>query len=390
MSVAIKNGWRIKWMAALVVFCCAGAGVAGAASPSRIVIGLALNLSGAARASGREARGAVLLEMARINRRGVAGGRVFLLTLDTKGSPETAADAVRKLAREHKAVAVIGPAGHYAAIAAARAAQEEKVPIFSLSAPEEIIVPARKWVFSTARPAALPVRVILGHLKSRGIRRAAVLGSSLGYGSEGREQITALAPDYGVSILLNQSFKPTEHNFLPFLKRASLRGVGAFLHWARGGSRVDLVRARMALDLRMPLYFSHASPGMFGPKNGGRAAEGVVFPASWITAAHLLEKTHPAREDLMAFRAEHQKKYKSAPGETAAAAADAMRLLAWAVRGVGVNRARIPVGVEETRYFTGLNGTYNFSQSDHSGLGADSLVLVRVRKSKWELVKGGR
>lgn len=390
MSVAIKNGWRMKWVAALAVFCFFGGWAVDAAPADRIVVGLALDLSGPSGPSGREARGALLLEMARINRRGVAGGRIFLLTLDTRGSPEAAAAAVRSLVRVHKAVAVIGPVEHYAAIAAAKAAQEERIPLFTLSAPEEILSPPLKWVFSTARPASLPVRLILGHLKSRGIKRAAVLGSSLGYGSEGREQITALAPDFGVSVLLNESFKPGEHNFLPFLKRASLRGVGGFVHWAKGASRVDLVRARAALDLKIPLYVSHASPGMFGAQNESKAAEGVVFPASWATAAHLLAESHTARKELMAFRAEYLKTYRSAPGETAAAAVDALRILAWSARGVGANRERIPAGVEGARYFTGLNGTYGFSKNDHNGLDADSLVLVRVRRGKWELVEGGR
>ncbi len=377
-------------MVALAAFFCVCAWAVDTVAAERIVVGLALDLSGPGAIEGREARSAMLLEMARINRRGVAGGRIFLLTLDTKGSSEGTAAAVRELARKHKSVAVIGPVDHYASIAAAKAAHEERVPLFTLSAPEEILVPARQWVFSTARPSSLPVRLMLGHMKDRGIKRAAMLGSSLGYGTEGREQITALAPDFGVSILLNESFKPGEHNFLPFLKRASRRGVGGFVHWARGGSRVDLVRARAALDLEMPLYLSHASPGMFGSKSGVKAAEGVVFPASWLTAAHLLPESHPVKRDLTAFRNEYLKTYKSEPGETAAAAVDALRILAWSARGVGANRARIPAGVEGARYFTGLNGTYGFSKNDHNGLGSDSLVLVRVRKGKWELVKGGR
>lgn len=388
MSEAIGSAWRAARAAALALACCAGAEAAPAASPGRIVVGAALNLSGEAGAPGREARRALLLERERINRRGVAGGRVFLLTLDTRGSPKAAAAAVRQLARRRGAVAVIGPVGHYAAIAAARAAERERTPLFSLAAPEEILVPAREWVFSTARRASLPVRLMLGHMRKRGVRRAAVLGSSAGYGSEGREQMTALAPDFGVSILLNESFRPGEHNFLPFLRRASDRGAGGFLLWAGGAARLALARARAALDLKLPLYVSHASPGLFGPKSGAGAAEGAVFPASRLTAAHLLAKSHPAREDALAFRAAYRKKYGSAPGETAAAAADALRLLAWAARGVGASRARIPAALEETRNFQGLNGRYSFSKSDHNGLGVDSLALVRVRKGRWELVRG--
>lgn len=377
-------------MAALAALFYVCAWAVDAVSADRIVVGLALDLSGPDAIRGREARNALLLEMGRINRRGVAGGRIFLLTLDTKGSPAGTAAAVRELARKHKAVAVIGPVEHFAAIAAAEAAQQERLPLFSLSAPEEILVPAKRWVFSTSRPASLPVRLILGHLKSRGIKRAAMLGSSLGYGTEGREQITALAPDFGVSILLNESFKPDENNFLPFLKRASLRGVGGFVLWARGVSRLGLVHAHSALGLKMPLYISYVSPGMFGSQSRSKSAESVVFPASWITAAHLLPESHPAKTDLTAYREAYLKTYKSTPGETAAAAVDALRILAWSARGVGASRTRIPMGVEGARYFMGLNGTYGFSKNDHNGLGADSLVLVRVRKGKWELVKGAK
>ncbi len=388
MSAAIKNRCRIRW-ALLLVFCCAGARIAEAAPPGRIAVGVVLDLSGAGKASGEEARNALLLERERINRRGIAGRRVLFLTFDTRGSPRAAAAAVRKLAREHKAVAVIGPVRHYAAIAAAQAAERERVPIFSLSAPEEILVPTLRWVFSTARPASLPARRILGHLKGRGIRRLAILASADGYGSEGREQITALAPDFGVSILLNESFKPDAHNFLPFLERSSMRGVGGLVHWARGVSRLDLVRTRRALNLKTPLYVSRASPGLFGPRRGGRAAEGVTFPASWLAAGHLLEASHPAKGEVMAFRAEYRKKYRSAPGETAAAAADALRLLAWTARGVGVHRARIPSGVEGTQDFLGLNGSYHFSRTDHSGLRPDSLALVRIQKGEWTLLPPG-
>ncbi len=377
-------------MVLLVAFFYAFALAVGAAPVERLAVGIVLDLSGPGADAGREARNAVLIEMARINRRGVAGGRMSLLTRDTRGNPQVAVAAVRELARKREVVAVIGPIEHFAVIAAAEAAQEERIALFSLAAPEEILVPPRRWVFSTAIPASLTVRMILGHLKSKGIKRVAMLGSSLGYGTEGREQITALAPDFGVSILLNESFKPGEHNFLPFLKHASLRGAGAFLHWARGDTHLDLVRARAALDLDLPIYFSRATPGMFGTQSGGRAAEGVVFPASWIVAAHLLAESHPAKKGLMMFRNEYLKAHKDAPGEAAATAADALSLLAWAARGVGASRARIPEGVEEARYYMGLNGTYGFSKNDHSGMNADSLVLVQVRKGRRELVEKGR
>ena len=227
-------------MAALAAFFCVCAWAVDTVAAERIVVGLALDLSGPGAIEGREARSAMLLEMARINRRGVAGGRIFLLTLDTKGSSEGTVVAVRELARKHKSVAVIGPRRSLRLHRRRKkAAQRKNGCRFSpCLRPRKFSFRLASGFFSTARPSSLPVRLMLGHMKDRGIKRAAMLGSSLGYGTEGREQITALAPDFGVSILLNESFKPGEHNFLPFLKRrlpARRRGLRAL--GARGVAR---------------------------------------------------------------------------------------------------------------------------------------------------------
>src|SRR3972149_3364249 len=90
-----------------------------------------------------------------------AGGGVGLGGGAAGGRPEGAAEAIQTLAREREAAAVIGPAGIPEARAAAREAGRRRIPLFTLTAPEELLDPPRPWVFSTAVPASLGARAIL-------------------------------------------------------------------------------------------------------------------------------------------------------------------------------------------------------------------------------------
>ena len=66
-------------------------------------------------------------------------------------------------------------------------------------------------------------------------------------------------------------------------------------------------------------------------------------------------------------------------------AADAFRLLVGAMRAAGPSRARIPKYLVDTRRYTGLTGRFDFSETDHNGLGADALIMVRIRQGQWTL-----
>jgi len=359
----------------------------GAEAPEPIVVGVVLDLSGGGAAQGREARDALLLEAERANRAGggVGGRQVVLVTVDTGDKPRAAAEAVKALASERGAVAVLGPAEGAAALAAAAEAGRQQIPLFALAAPEGLLEPAQRWVFPVAQPAWLGARSVLLHMSARGVRRAAVLGSSDAFGAEGRAQLSAQAPEVGISLLMNESFAPGERNFLPYLERARERGAEAFVHWGRGPSQLALVRARMALDLRLPIYMAPAVSGGLDLQAGGRAGEGVVFPAPRLSAAEILPADAPGLKEIRDFRKAFQGRYKRAPDGVAGHAADAFRLLVEAMRVAGTRRDRIPRYLVDVRHYNGLTGRFDFSETDHNGLGLDSFVMVRVKGGKWTL-----
>ncbi|MDA8405624.1 MAG: hypothetical protein M0T73_02025 [Deltaproteobacteria bacterium] len=53
----------------------------------------------------------------------------------------------------------------------------------------------------------------------------------------------------------------------------------------------------------------------------------------------------------------------------------------------GVEPAKLRDAIEQTKGYVGVSGIYNLTREDHNGLGADSMIIVRVKDGKWKLLK---
>jgi len=352
----------------------------------RIVIGAVLDLTGRGAARGRHARDALLLEETRTNQsRDTSLGRVHLVTIDSEGKAGIVSKAVKRLAEEFGATAIIGPSNRESAIAAAQEAERARIPLISLSVPESILRPVRRWIFSTAHPVALAVNRSYSHIQTKRFRRIAILTSGSSLGREGREILSALAPDLGFSLLLNERFPEKEHNFLPYLQKAHLRGAQAFLHWSNGPSRLAVARARQALDIRIPIYMAAVVSKSYDLEGAGRAFEGVMFPATRVFAADLLARDVPGRRSIMKFRKEFRQRFGQLPDGLAGYAADALRMIGRAIQGGNPSRSRIRKRLETLGRYEGLTGIYRMTASDHNGLSPNSLIMVQIKGGKWTM-----
>ena len=80
-------------------------------------------------------------------------------------------------------------------------------------------------------------------------------------------------------------------------------------------------------------------------------------------------------------------KYQQEPSQFGAAAFDAFNILMAAIQKVGTEPAKLCAAIEETKSHTGVYGVFNYSATDHSGLGKESLVMYRVTNGAWKLIK---
>ena len=388
-----KHGLRFRLIVALAAvwlasFALSKDGLAQEKPETRVVIGAILDLTGEGAARGRHARDALLLEESRFNEnKGAADARMHLVTIDSEGKARIAAEAVGRLAGEFGAVAIVGPPGREEALAAAREADDKRIPLVALSAPEGILTPLKKWVFSAAHRAEAAARLSFSHIRSRGFEKIAVLTSGDAMGREGREALSSLAPRLGLSIFLNHQFSDKEHNFLPFLQKANRRGVQAFLHWSDGASRLALARARQALDLKMPIYLSTMVSRRYSNEKLSRATEGLIIPVPRLFAVKLFSKNAPDWRAAHEFRADFLRRFGQTPDGLAGYAADAFRLITRSLKGTNTSRGKVRRKIETTSPYVGLTGTYRFSESDHNGLKSTSLVMIQIKNGKWALAR---
>lgn len=137
------------------------------------------------------------------------GSEVNLVFRDGGGEAETAAAAVRTLAREDRVMAVAGPLSGVAAEAAAVTAQSEAVPLMALS-PRDGLATIGSYVFRNSLTSRLQVEALAHYaVVEKGLLGFAVLYPENRLGREMAELFTAAVEARGAVVVKTQGF-PTE------------------------------------------------------------------------------------------------------------------------------------------------------------------------------------
>jgi branched-chain amino acid transport system substrate-binding protein len=161
----------------------------------------------------------------------------------------------------------------------------------------------------------------------------------------------------------------------------------AIVCWGTNPGPAVLAKNIEQLGLNIPLYQSH---GVASPKFielAGSAADGVMLPTGKILVTDLLPDTDPQKKALTAYAADYKKKFNTPVSGFGGYAYDAVNILAAAMKGADGDKEKIRAGIENTKGHVGISGVFNFSPTDHNGLGQDAFVMVKIINGKWELLK---
>ncbi len=71
--------------------------------------------------------------------------------------------------------------------------------------------------------------------------------------------------------------------------------------------------------------------------------------------------------------------YNTAPAQFAYNTYDAMQLFVAAIKKAGPDPAKIRDAVEQTKGFVSVDGTFNYSATDHTGLAIDDIWVAQVK-----------
>lgn len=357
--------------------------VAGAAEEYRV--GCAFAITGNASWLGEPQRRTAEMIQKQVNDAGGINGRKLVLFIeDTQGENTRAVNAVRKLIKRDRVSAIVGPSRSGTSMAAIPVATREGVPMISCAAAEAITTPVeeRKWVFKVAPNDSDAVRRIYEHLQTRGIDKVGIVTGTTGFGNAGREQLKALAGEYGMEIVADETYSPGDTDMTAQLIGIRNAGAKAAINWSIVPAQSIVPRNMRQLNLDIPLYQSHGFANAKYVEAAGEAAEGTLFPAGRIMAVDSIDPEHPQAEVLKAYKEAYERYAGDQVSTFGGHAYDGLWLVVEALRAVGDDPAKIRDWLEGAR-FTGVGGVFAFTPTDHCGLNKEDFEMLTVKDGKF-------
>jgi branched-chain amino acid transport system substrate-binding protein len=388
MEVFMSN--RFLKMISAAIFFAFIAGTQASAAPPTIKIGALFSVSGPAAFLGEPERNTAQMLVDEINNAGgIKGHKLELVVIDTQGDPAKAVQGANKLIKDDKVVAIIGPSttGDTMAVISNPVVEKAGIPLISCAAGIKITEPVKKWVFKTAQNDALAVAKIYEYLNKKKISKIAILTVSDGFGSSGREQLTAHAKAFGVDIVSNETYGPKDVDMTAQLTKIRASGAQAIICWGTNPGPAIVARNVKQLGIKVPLFMSHGVSSKKFIELAGNAAEGILLPTGRVIVANQMPNADPQKKALLSYISSYKKIYKVDGDHFGGHAWDAMMLLKGAMERAGDQPSAIRDQLEKTSKFAGIGGTFSYSPQDHAGLTKDAFVLVEIKNQNWKLVK---
>ncbi|WP_420339900.1 ABC transporter substrate-binding protein [Roseibium sp.] len=359
--------------------------VTGAAAD--IKLGASLSASGPAAFLGDPEAKTLYMLVDDLNAKGgINGEKIELVIYDDGGDPNKARTFATRLVEDDEVVAIIGGSTTGTTMSILSVAEDEGVPFISLAGAIQIIDPVREYVFKTPHTDRMACEKIFTDMQKNGITKIGMISGTGGFGASMEAQCVDVAGNYGVEILVQETYSRQDADMTPQLtKIKSTDGVEAVLNPGFGQGPAIVTRNYAQLGIDLPLYQSHgvASDG-FIELAGKEAAEGVRLPGTALLISDIMEEGDPQKEVVIAYKTAYEEEYGEAVSTFGGYAHDAFRLMTDAMARAGSSDpSAIRDALEATSGMVGTTGTYTFSPDDHLGLDLSAFRMLEIRDGKW-------
>ncbi|HEX9204920.1 MAG TPA: ABC transporter substrate-binding protein [Candidatus Deferrimicrobiaceae bacterium] len=360
-----------------------------AAAADTIKVGAILSVTGPASFLGApEARTLEMLVAETNKKGGILGRKVELIVKDSAASPEKAFSFAKQLIDEDKVFAIIGPSTSGETMKIKGLAEESKTLLLSCAAAEVIVNPVAKWVFKTPQKDSDAVLMIFNQMKKMKISKIAVLSSNTGFGKAGKEQIEALAPKNGITIVANEVYDKAASDLTAEVTKVKASNAEAIVNWSIEPAQSIVIKNARQIGYKGPIFQSHGFGNIKYVDAAGEAAEGVIFPAGRLLVADQLPKNNPQKDLLLKYKKDYMAYCQGEECSTFGGHAyDAFIILQKGIEKAGsVDKEKVRAAIEQLKGVVGTAGIFNFSPTDHNGLDLDSFVMLVVRKGKFTIL----
>jgi branched-chain amino acid transport system substrate-binding protein len=377
--------WKSAAGIGLAVGMVMGTGVASAADP--IKIGAFLSVTGQMSPMGDPQKRTFDYVIDEINAKGgVLGRKVEMIVYDDGSEPEKATTFVKRLIENDKVDIIIGGSGTPTSMAVLSLIERSEIPYMSFGGGTAIGDPVRKWTFKTPQSDRLAAEKVLADLKKRNLTKIALLSENVGFGKSGHDQTLKLAPKYGIEIAVDEVYSPKDPDVTPQLtKIRGTAGIQALFVFGTGTGPAVVTKNIKQLGLALPVYQSHGVASKEFLKLVGTAADGMRLPAGAQAVAEQIPASDPQKAVVMGFKKsyeEHNKPLEVSP--LPGHGWDGLMMAIEAIKRAGTtDKAKVRDEIEKTKGFVGTGGIFNYSPTDHMGLGLDAFHMVEIKNGDW-------
>lgn len=317
---------------------------------------------------------------------GVAGMQIELIIMDSGANPEKAVSFTKQLIEEDQVFAIIGPSTSGESMQIKQIAEDSQTLLLSCAAAEAIVIPVSDWVFKTPQNDAFAAQMIYGTMRDMGIQGIAVVAANTGFGNGGMAQLEKYAPDFGIEIVIAESYDSKATDLTALMTKVNAAGVQAVVNWSIVDAQSIIPKNMRQLGMTQPLFQSHGFGNIKYVEVAGAAAEGIIFPAGRLLVADVLPDGHPQKEVLINYRDDYESRFGEAASTFGGHAYDALMILVAAIEEVGsADKHAVRQVIENMQGFVGTGGVFNFSPEDHNGLQMDAFEMMTVKNGRFVL-----
>jgi len=320
---------------------------------------------------------------------GILGGRpVEVIIKDSAASPEKAISFAKQLIEEEKVTAIVGPSTSGETMQIKELCQKAGVVLLSCAAAEAIVDPVAPYVFKTPQKDSFVVRWIYKTMNDMGISRIGVVAANTGFGNAGKGQLEKYAAEYGIEILIAETYDAAATDLTSVLTKVKSQGVEAVVNWSIVPAQSIVAKNMKQLGMEAPLFQSHGFGNIKYVEAAGVAADGIIFPCGRLLVAEKLPDSNPQKDTLVEYKTNYEAKYNEDVSTFGGHAYDAIMLAIEAVKNAGTDDpAAVRDALEKIRNFPGTGGVFSFTPEDHNGLDMDSIVMLTVKGQEFELLE---
>jgi branched-chain amino acid transport system substrate-binding protein len=354
-----------------------------------IVIGASLEQTGPGAAIGAVETQALQLAADSINTTGITYGgelhRIRLVILDNGSDPQTAAKTATSLINSDHAIALVGGALPAVSLAIAPVAESHTVLFLSFAAAQQVTQPIgeRRYVYTLPPRASDVASVVLGELRRLALDRVAVFATAGPHGDDGVSASQTASSSASMNITQIVRFAESGADLTAKAKQVVSDAPEVVLVWAIMPPAESITRALRATGYKGKIIFDPGAGLQAAFDSSDRATmEGTEMVHPAVLGGADLAVTTPAALARQDFFTRYTSRFHTFSGY-APYGADAIALVANAVR-VAAGTDSIAVrDAMETSPYDGIAGGYIYSAINHSGIAPDQLAVFQAVSGAW-------